>query len=326
MRFLKKYKFLLIFLLVGVTGAILYIGAHAQSLSVDINLDWVDGSSCYGTINGHASDNPIYYPAVKGDTLSLHLVNASSTYTITTNVEQSGQTTATVTLPPNNSTTVPVPVNSEITVFDDGNVCASGHGGSGVYFIEVASGDMSCTILNNQVWQINFNFTGIANDTSLYRGTTFVDAFNIPKAGQQDFPVAFSAQSSAATYYLYYGSNSSSRLLGQATCPAKSTAAASASSGTSKTTAPKTSTPSTATPAPATGTTPPPNTPTKTQTPASGTNITTHSVKTRKSLQSNPWLYVGLLLLVVFGIGAWKFKLSKQKNGKLNLKSLLKRK
>lgn len=279
----------------------LFSHAQAQNVSTDVNLDWVDGaSSCYGTANGQTV---AYYGAVSGDSITLHLNNVSATEVITVDVSETGQTTYSHAILPGTSVSPVFPVNSEISVLANGVTCTSGHGGPGAFYVEAAAGSMTCSIANNQVWTVSINYSGIINTASLYRDGTFVDSFTNFKNNSLNVPVQFAAMSTAATYYLYYGSNNSSRLLNQATCPAKSTAAPSSS------TTPKPSTTAT----PTTPTTPASDTTTSAK-PQTNTTVTkpqsaSMNVNNKKTSHKIPlWLWPLVAVVVAsLGFGLWKF-------------------
>lgn len=305
----KYKKLLLILVLIGISAAVPISRAGAQSLSVDVNLDWIDGTTCYGTANGQPQ---AYYGAIVGDTVTLHIKNVSSSYNINVSVTESGQSTYATTLTPGSSASPTFPVNSEIAVEGDGSVCSSGHGGPGYFAVEAAKGSVSCSLQSNQVWQVNLNFANIINSTSLYRGGTRVDSFATPKGSALDFPVSFAAQTSAATYYLYYGSSSSSRLLGQATCRAKTASTtAPASASASKPSSSQPSTPTSPAQKP-TSTTANPAAATEL---SSTSNINSDVNSPQKNIaktdsSKSPWFYsFAILPLGAMGFAVWKFKI-----------------
>src|SRR5205085_6428384 len=116
---------------------------------------------------------------------------------------------------PLGSVSTSFPVSSDITLFVDSpnppnaNPCQAMKGGPGDMYVLAAHGNMSCSIQNNQVWTVSVNYYSISNTVTLYRGSTYVDQFTNNKNSQLSVPVQFSAQSAAATYYLYNGSDSS---------------------------------------------------------------------------------------------------------------------
>lgn len=98
---IKPLQILLLALFVIASSIFVTPHAHAQNLSTNVNLDWIDGSSsCYGTANGQAQ---AYYGAVSGDNITLHVTNVSSTYRISVDISESGQSTYSTSLSPGSS-------------------------------------------------------------------------------------------------------------------------------------------------------------------------------------------------------------------------------
>jgi hypothetical protein len=292
----------------AVIALLAFLGrVHAQSLGVNVNVDWNNGAtSCDGTVNGQSQD---YYAAISGDSASIHVTNTSSTVTMDISISESGQSTYSTTLAPGGSTTHVMPANSLIELFADGHSgspCTSGHGGPGYFAVEAASGSVKCSISNNQVWSVSVNYSGIFGNASLYRGGTFVAPFNGIKNDQLGVTEQFSAMTTAATYNLYYGSNNSARLLGSANCPAK-TVATTKSSGTTSTPKAKTTTPTTTT-----TTTPTPTTTNNDSNSTATDKATTDPAKldiaAKKSQTVPTWAYPASILAVgILGFAVWKF-------------------
>jgi len=134
--------------------------AHAESLTTPANILWSDNGTCVGTINGQESS---YYGAVAGDNITFSITNSSSQLNVTVTITESGQNTYTNTLLPGDTANPTFPVNSEVTLGVDGANCQSQHGGPAYLFVEAASGSMSCSIANNQVWTVSMDYTGVLN-------------------------------------------------------------------------------------------------------------------------------------------------------------------
>ena len=277
--------------------------AQAQSLTANVNFVWVDGtSSCYATANGQTQ---AYFAAVKGDSVTIHVANTSSTASLDIHIDISGHTNYSTTLVPSGSVNKIYTANSLIEVFADGSAgspCTSGRGGPGYFAVEPAAGSVSCKITDNQVWNVSVNYSNVFGNASLYRGSTFVAPFNGIKNGQLVESEQFSAMATAATYNLYYGSNNSARLLGHATCPAKSATSSGTSGSTSK--------PGTTTSKPTTKTTPATATGQSALSQADATSTTPPSSarQTPSKKKSSTWQWLAIPVVVIpLAFGAWKF-------------------
>jgi hypothetical protein len=100
----------------------------------------------------------------------------------------------------------------------------SGNGNVTNFWIEGASGSLSCSLSNNKVWDVTGQYDSVTNPITLYRGTTSVASVQSyqggPGVGNANVDLQFSGETSSATYYLYDGSSSADTLIGQASCPA----------------------------------------------------------------------------------------------------------
>ncbi len=294
--------------LVLISITVLLIQLHhvnAQNTTINVSFDWVDGaSSCSGTANGQTQ---AYYSGVAGDSATLHVTNASSTYSMTIDITESGQSAYSTTLSPGSSVSPVFPINSEITIQGNGTVCTSGHGGPGSFYVEAASGNMSCSIQNNQTWTVSFNYSNILGYATAYKDGTYVYQFNKSSVGAINTPLQFAAQSTPATYYLYYSSNNSGRLIGQASCPAKVTTSSPTSS--TKPTSTTSNSPTNAAPS---------ATPSTSQTSNTGTDptssnktgvshLTNNKPGSKKTTRLSPWTSLIILPVGVAFVVFWKF-------------------
>jgi len=198
--------------------------AHAQNFSVPVSVNWTDGvNACDGSVNGQSQD---YYYAVAGDSVTFNITNASQ-YPMDINISETGQTAYNVTLQPGGTASPSFPVNAQIDLMADGtpgDPCQSGHGGPGHYFVEAASGTVTCSLSNNQAWTLQLNFSGITNSLSVNKNGVFVENLN-PPGSYFNGPIGFNADAAAATFTINETANGSSRQIGQVGCPAKTVAA-----------------------------------------------------------------------------------------------------
>ncbi|MGZ6005234.1 MAG: hypothetical protein ACXWLH_03710 [Candidatus Saccharimonadales bacterium] len=298
--------------IVGLAGARLLGNSHAASLTVNVNMNWVDGSSsCYGTANGQTQ---AYYGAIKGDSVNVHITNVS-TYSINLSVYGTGLAEG-YTIPAGGTLDKTWTANMDITLENNGGPCTSGHGGPGVFYIYAATGSISCSLSSNQVWTIRLGYNSLAGNTSLYRGGIYVEKFNVSGSSLYS-TVQFAATTSATTYKLYYGSTNSSRLLGQTTCPAKTATAATSTPKTttsSKTTKSAPANPSNSSPAATTSNSQ--NTTSDNQT--NGLEQTNNAVTVNAAKKKTNWnlIAIPIIGIPVIVIGVIKFYPKLPKFGK----------
>jgi len=305
MRIPKSFTNIWTLLFIAVVAAeslSVFSPVQAQSLAVPVNLNWIDGSSsCYGTANGETQD---YYGAIAGDSVTFNVTN-SSAYNLDVTITESTQTAFSTTLKPGGTASPTVTVNAETVLLADGSACSSGHGGPGAFDVEAATGSVTCTIQNNQVWTVASNYSGIFGTATLYRDSTYVQQFAGIKGSILNESTQFSAMSTPATYSLYYGSSSSARLLGQTTCPAKTSTTATAPSTTPKSTTTSTSTTNNTTATPSTTTSQPAATAKATTVkPAEKSQISTKNANAKKS---SGWQWLLLVLIIPLAVSGWRF-------------------
>jgi hypothetical protein len=238
---------------------------HAASYNFTASETW-DASSCTGTVNGAPqtnSESQAWEYVNNGDQINLTVTNSSS-QTLGVSVSGPGQSTPREYISPSTSANYDVTVSNDIEVEVISTTC-SGDGNVTNFWIEGASGSLSCSLSDNNVWNVSGQYNGVENPT-LYRGSSYVATIQNDKGGPgvggADVDLQFSGETSSATYYLYDGTDSTDPLIGQAACPAIAVAAASppASNNSTKSTTPTsspTTTPTTVSPAPAAVSTPP---------------------------------------------------------------------
>lgn len=307
---MKKSKLLIP--TISLLALVLFIGnlhpiqkAYAASDNLSTSITW-DGN-CNDDIYDNGSTTAYAYYA-SGDTVNL-TVNNNSSEALEIGIK--GQSPTPVSA--NSSAPVTISLEDEAVIAVYSNSCSQANDSNLYIFGE--SGSTSCS-LQSKVWNVTVDYDGVEPSVSLYRGSTYVDILNDtsggPGGGNVNTTVQFAGESSSATYYVYNGSNSSSPLIGQATCSAIPAAPTTTTSTPKSSTTPTASTPNTSnssnTSTPATSNTKTPNT-------NSTSSDSKKSISTPKKISSsNTSILIGaglgvlliVVAIVVLGVlGTW---------------------
>lgn len=237
-------KYLPLILLIVLLGAMFWSpkSAFAQTKDYTVGESW-SGMSCTGSVSTDSdSGQSIYDGLDTGDTVDLGVANDSTTQYVKVTISGPSIATTTITIAPGSESTdntFTVPQYLDVDAVSTASSCASQSSNYSYLTFLAGSGSLTCSISDNQVWNIGGDFNDVVYQTTLYRGGTYVDEFDA-KDNQMSADSQFSAQSTAQTYYLYNGSSSADALIGQVACPAKSTSTVSSTPSTTTTSTPTT--------------------------------------------------------------------------------------
>lgn len=213
--------------------------ANADSFTETATETWNE-SDCIGSVNGAETS---YLGVASGDSVTLNIYNDTSD-TLDITISGSGYSNGDMPLAPGETYGNTYTVTNYVEAFATDPSCNAKADDSSFY-LEGASGSLTCnTSDGGKVWNLPINFSNVVPTIYMYRGSTYVADLNASNS-TIDVTEQFSAESSAATYYLYNGTSSSDRLIGQASCPAYTAAASSGGGGASPTSTVSTSTKST---------------------------------------------------------------------------------
>jgi hypothetical protein len=207
-------------LIIGLLGIRILGISHADTFSFTASEAWND-ADCSGSVNGAQTQ---YYGVSQGDSVNLSISNTSSTQTLNADISsESGQQGNISDILPQNSVSNTFSFNQWLEVNANSTTC-SGANDNSFLIIEAAAGSLACNLVNaGQDWNVTGNFTNIVPSLALYNNSQFVGVISATFQNNTHSTVsingAYGASPSGTTYYLYNGSSSSSRLIGQATCP-----------------------------------------------------------------------------------------------------------
>jgi hypothetical protein len=300
---LQTIEYIKTFILLAVMSLLLVfiivpMSAHAATVNLNTAITW-DGN-CADSIDDNGSTTAYAYYA-NGDTVNLTVANNSSE---ALEIGIKGQSPTPV--PSNSSSQAAISLGSEADVVVYSNSCSQANESDLLIFGD--SGSITCS-LQSKVWNLAVNYNGTEPSISLYRSGTYVDTLKDTTGGSGggsvNTSVQFAGQSSAATYYVYNGTSSSSALIGQATCsPIPTTAITTTTSPRPSASSPSAATPSTPssnTPAQTTNSS---TTPSPTVTIPKSFNVTTTRGETPvskmiHSLNTNILIGTGVSILVI---------------------------